>query len=532
MNSLAFVPNEFEYLISLEILKLQANRILSLPPSIGNCSKLKFLDVSCNALSTLPESFGSLTLLEYCDIYKNNISLSKRCLSSLSSLKFLRGSSNTIQAIHSDISGCVQLEKLLLDNNHIDRISPEIGLLTRLEELDLRNNRLKEVLPEIGACKSLIKLNLSHNQLHGRFVETIALLSNLQDLDISHNNLTDVPPNIIGLVHLKDLNVSNNQLKELPTTLSCLQQLRSLKVASNRIPRFPMFVSNLKKLAELDLSENLIELLPREIDVFTNLRLLNLSNNQLRALPLEFISVLETVPEVMIEGNPWTLYPPSWGKLWQNKHAADGAENGYTLSKVLQFLYNMQRFYTHAKDIWEEIGHLFYAQKLSFDDFLTELRKRIDLDCSGDILPFIKVVFFGSRESGVFPLWYELSASYTDAMVSRKQEDGIRREYQVRRSKQEFTEKMDISHEAYDLALARRAKRREQVADEHRTIEEHFSESLMKATKEKVKEVYSFLAERELDVVKQRHEDDVEERLRLIQESNKRLTENRSKNEK
>ncbi len=84
------------------------------------------------------------------------------------------------------------------------------------------------------------------------------------------------------------------------------------------------------------------------------------NRNRLLALPTEFTDVLESVLEVNLHGNPWSLLPPRWGKLWPGTNATVGPQ-GYSLSEAVDFLYGMRSFYATAEQIWTELGVFHYA---------------------------------------------------------------------------------------------------------------------------------------------------------------------------
>ena len=62
--------------------------------------------------------------------------------------------------------------------------------------------------------------------------------------------------------------------------------------------------------------------------------------------------------------------------MWPGKHASD-AEQGYAVAEAVDFLYGMRAFYDTAEKIWQELGAFHYSNRLTFNDFLHELRTRI-----------------------------------------------------------------------------------------------------------------------------------------------------------
>jgi internalin A len=59
--------------ISLSVLDLRDNDLLSLPPEIGNLDTLQMLNLSGNKLSSLPPEIGNLTRLCYLDVGNNQL---------------------------------------------------------------------------------------------------------------------------------------------------------------------------------------------------------------------------------------------------------------------------------------------------------------------------------------------------------------------------------------------------------------------------------------------------------------------------
>lgn len=115
--------------------------------------------------------------------------------------------------------------------------------------------------------------------------------------------------------------------------------------------------------------------------------------NQLRALPVEFTDVLESV-HVQLHNNPWSDWPPRWGKIWPEKHCTEGSIQGYALADAVDFLYAMRAFYSTAEQIWDELGIFHYTQKLNFEDFVQELRNRIPMSWHEGLVEYVKYVYF------------------------------------------------------------------------------------------------------------------------------------------
>lgn len=115
--------------------------------------------------------------------------------------------------------------------------------------------------------------------------------------------------------------------------------------------------------------------------------------NQLRALPVEFVEVLESVPQVLLSQNPWNYFPVRWGKFWPEKQVRDG-ETGYNVAEAVAFLYGMKSFYDVAEAIWSEVGVFHYTNRLGLKDFIEEIRKRIPHSFEEGSQEYIEHIYF------------------------------------------------------------------------------------------------------------------------------------------
>ncbi|HXF84660.1 MAG TPA: COR domain-containing protein [Anaerolineales bacterium] len=139
--------------------------LTSLPPEIGNLTRLTKLDLWVNQLTSLPPEIGNLT----------------------------------------------SLTELNLVSNQLTSLPPEIGNLTNLTTLVFSENQLTSLPPEIGNLTSLTELNLSRNRLTSLPPE-IGNLTNLTRLDLGNNQLTSLPPEMARLTRLKSLFLHGNPL--------------------------------------------------------------------------------------------------------------------------------------------------------------------------------------------------------------------------------------------------------------------------------------------------------------------------------
>lgn len=445
---------------------LSVNRLGHLPNNFGQCGKLTYLNIENNELAFLPETFSKLEKLEYCRLENNALVSVPNTFNNLISLKKLELKRNNIKVFFPDIGGCRNLMLLDLANNKIANIPVEIGLLNYLQELRLSDNQIRHIPPEVGSCRILRKIELMHNHLEGCLPETIGLVQSLIDLDISFNDITELPRSIIGLKELVTIKAERCLLSTLPDTITYLDTLQVLDISNNRFTRFPLELSAMKSLKILNLSNNAIPLLQKEIYKMTNISSLNLSRNRLRALPIEFVEIFESVPEVLIHGNPWSDYPPRWGRIWPGQKKTE-APMGYNVGEAVDFLYSMKPFYDVAEAVWTEYGALHYTNRLNFNDFIQEIRSRIPSTWNEGNIESAKFIYFSCLEAGVFPRWYELSAPIVKENKLRIAHDIQRREFNVQRTRKASEDRKVKMERAYDVDLTRKVRRAEELLNEH-----------------------------------------------------------------
>ncbi|MFC2141188.1 leucine-rich repeat domain-containing protein [Acidobacteriota bacterium] len=165
------IPPELGNLSKLEWLGLNYNDLNGgIPPELGNLSKLRELWMSDNQLSgSIPPELGNLGNLEYLDLYSNLLS-------------------GSIPPELGNLSNLVEM--YLGDNQLRSSIPPEVGNLSNLLILNLGENQLIDIIPsELGNLSNLDHLILRSNQLTGNIPTSLSNLNKLGDIDISHNCL-------------------------------------------------------------------------------------------------------------------------------------------------------------------------------------------------------------------------------------------------------------------------------------------------------------------------------------------------------
>jgi len=145
-------------------------------------------------------------------------------------------------------------------NNLIGTLPAEIGNLTALTLLYLNNNQFSGTIPsEIGNLTALTVLQLYTNQLTGSIPTEIGNLVLLQNLQLHTNQFSGTIPTEIGnLVLLTYLNLQNNQFSgTLPSEIGNLVLLTQLYLNTNTSLFYvDDFVSPLENLRDLRVQGN------------------------------------------------------------------------------------------------------------------------------------------------------------------------------------------------------------------------------------------------------------------------------------
>jgi len=175
-----------------------------------------------------------------------------------------------------------------------------------------------------------------------------------------------------------------------------------------------------------------------------------------------------------LDGNSWSDLPPRWGKLWPGTKAVDGPR-GYNVAEAVDFLYGMRVFYDTAESVWEEIGVFHYTNRLSFQDFIQELRHRLPKTWHDGLVEYVKYIYFTCKESGNFPKWYSLDIESRGEMFDRAAADEYRRELNVQKTRQDAIVRSKRMAAAYDLDIGRRSSHLSQLSEEHRLNDELLS---------------------------------------------------------
>ena len=360
-NRLKKIPdNEIQYLIKLEILELDNNRLESFPALCGHMTSLQRLDISNNKLTNLPEGLGlcsnlkyfkahsnQLTLLpnsiggcfrmEYVDVSRNKIREFPEDFGFMASLTHLDACGNRIGHLPNDIGNCKKLTYLDMSTNIMVFLPQSFSNLSLLEvcnfernelilqkdrftncislkDLRFKGNATREITSDIGACKNLMRLDASSNMIENIPLE-IGLMTALEVLDLSYNSLTTVPPELASCGMVQSINLRNNNIQGcLPHTIGLVKSLLELDISFNKITELPASVIGLELLHTLKVERCCLTTLPFTMPTLDNLNFLDLQNNNFTRFPIE-LKDCKRLKVLDMRNNAMTLLPRTIGHM-------------------------------------------------------------------------------------------------------------------------------------------------------------------------------------------------------------------------
>ncbi|KAJ3612098.1 hypothetical protein NHX12_020375 [Muraenolepis orangiensis] len=257
-------------LLPLRNLILNANRISSLEPGcfVNLSSTLQVLKLNRNRLSTIPAKIFQLPNLLHLELSRNRIrkveGLTFQGLHALRSLKMQRNGINRL--MDGALWGLSNMEVLHLDYNNLTEVSKGwLYHLFQLQHLHLAHNAIVRIRPHAWEfCQNLRQLDLSSTHLARLEEASFSGLSLLDELHLGDNRISFIADGAFrGLSHLQMLDLQNNEIswtiEDMNGPFSALDRLKKLFLQGNRIRSVTKkSFSGLDTLEHLDLSDNAI----------------------------------------------------------------------------------------------------------------------------------------------------------------------------------------------------------------------------------------------------------------------------------
>ncbi|PPJ52124.1 hypothetical protein CBER1_10410 [Cercospora berteroae] len=186
-------PSSLCTLTKLEVLDIQANRLLSLPEAISDLTALRVLNVSGNQLTALPmDALAQLPLIEL-DASSNALIASLFALGA-------PGRHSTLQSLN-------------ISNNSLAALTFSETLdMPKLRTLHITNNQMTQ-LPSVAGWHDLITLHAGDNKIVD-FPEGFTSLSKLRTANFTSNEIRMLDPEICRMESLELLVLAANPLRE------------------------------------------------------------------------------------------------------------------------------------------------------------------------------------------------------------------------------------------------------------------------------------------------------------------------------
>ncbi|KAL7424524.1 cysteinyl-tRNA synthetase [Cryptotrichosporon argae] len=349
---------------SLNALKVQNNKLTSLPSYFAQMSSLKYLTISNNKFEQLPPVVCQMSGLIDLDVSFNQITELPSEMSNLKSLERLAMVGNEITTFPKSFSTLVNLRQLDVRRNKLVDLGP-VYALPALETLRADSNDLVTLDAQIGARVKYFSVH--HNSIT-RF--TLAAQSGLQavyaltHLDLSHGKLSTLADSALAdLVNLKYLNLNFNQFTRLPSTIDRLVNLEVFSVTDNALTDLPQGFGKLQKLREINFHNNNVSLIPEDFWYCSSLETFNASSNLISALndpPASWreeavaasdMRKLSTVSAMSSASDRTRLVPPA-GRSLRYIYLADNRLTDYVFHQIAN-VYDLKVLNLSFNDIAE-----------------------------------------------------------------------------------------------------------------------------------------------------------------------------------
>ncbi|XP_063783438.1 leucine-rich repeats and immunoglobulin-like domains protein 3 isoform X1 [Pseudophryne corroboree] len=250
---------------TLQVLKLNKNRIGHIPPKMFKLSNLQHLELKRNRMKHIDGlTFQGLDALKSLNIQRNGITrLMDGAFWGLSNMEVLQLDHNNLTEISRGwLYGLLMLQHLYLSQNAISKISPDAWeFCQKLSELDLTFNKLTKLdVSSFMGLNILGQLLIGENQISNIADGAFHGLSTLNTLDLQNNEISwtieDMNGAFSGLEKLKRLMLQGNRIGSITKkAFSWLDTLEYLDLSNNAIVSMQSNAfSQMKKLQQLHLN--------------------------------------------------------------------------------------------------------------------------------------------------------------------------------------------------------------------------------------------------------------------------------------
>ena len=173
-NRLVTLPETIGDCSNLQVLNLSNNCIQYLPRSIGKLRCIRTFNLECNQLEQLPEEIGEM-MCEELKLDFNKLATLPRSIGYMSSLSIILANNNCIRFLPVDLCSSTSLRVIHLSKNEIMEIPESIGKMVQLESLWLDFNKLSALPPGFHNLINLKELKMEGN--NGMIYPPLSLLS-------------------------------------------------------------------------------------------------------------------------------------------------------------------------------------------------------------------------------------------------------------------------------------------------------------------------------------------------------------------
>ncbi|EJD52319.1 L domain-like protein [Auricularia subglabra TFB-10046 SS5] len=348
-NRIETLPAHFSKLRNLKYLNISNNKFDRLPDVVGEMTDLVDLDISFNTITVFPPAILQLTMLEKLVIVGNQmIDLPAEC-SNLTRLRILDCRRNMFTDL-TPVCRLPQLEVLQAEWNNVPALDLTLG--PNLRTLEVANNDITRLVlmpgPLAASAYSLMTLDLSNAKLSSLDDMVLGQLTSLTHLKLDHNAFRVLPDSICSLTQLTSLSFTDNQVDKLPDQIGQLEKLETLNVRNNNLSELPASIWQCGSLCTLNATSNILQVWneppgkratrPDELPLARSLQHLYLADNhftdevylalvyltELRVLNLSFNDIsniqgwtqsLGSLEELYLSGNKITTLPDDLHRL-------------------------------------------------------------------------------------------------------------------------------------------------------------------------------------------------------------------------